>query len=122
MSKLVLALVDDLVFASRIQVEVEAAGAQLQRFASARSLRDAIRVERPALIIVDLDGMGFDGVAALQELREEPHADGVPRLAYGSHVEPERLAAAQAAGGTEAMPRSRFVQVLGSRIRGATGG
>jgi DNA-binding NarL/FixJ family response regulator len=121
MSKLVLALVDDLVFASRIQVEAENAGAQLQRLSSAKALRDAVRVERPALIIVDLDGMGFDGVAALQDLREEPAADGVPRLAYGSHVEPERLAAAAAAGPAEAMARSRFVQVLGERVRSAIG-
>lgn len=122
MSKLVLALVDDLVFASRIQVEADGAGAHFQRLGSAKALCDAVRVERPALIVVDLDGMGFDGVAALEALKDEPAADGVPRIAYGSHVEPERLHAAMTAGAKESLPRSRFVQVLGTRIREAIGG
>ncbi len=119
MGKLVMALVDDLIFASRIQVEAEGAGAQYQRIGSARALREAVRVEHPCLIIVDLDGMGFDGVAALEELREEPHADGVPRVAFGSHVDPERLQAATDAGATESLARSRFVKDLGAMIRAA---
>lgn len=110
--KLVLALVDDLIFASRIQVDVEQAGGRLKRVSSAKALVEAVGAERPALVVVDLEGMGFDGVAALQQLAEVPEADGVPRLAYGSHVEPARLEAAVAAGASDALPRSRFVREL----------
>ena len=76
------------------------------------ALAEAVRNERPDLIIVDLEGLGFDGVEALLALRDVPEAGGIPRLAYGSHVDAERLAAAAAAGATEVMPRSRFVREL----------
>lgn len=115
---LVLALVDDLVFASRIRVEVEQAGGTCQRFSTSQALLDAMRVERPALVIVDLEGMGFDGVQALRDLAESPDADGVPRIAYGSHVHAVTLEAAASAGAT-AWPRSRFVRELPERVRAA---
>ena len=120
MSSLVLALVDDLIFASRISADAARAGAEVQRVGSAAALKEAARHERPALIVVDLDGMAFDGVAALTELRDEPQLANVPKLAYGSHVDPERLDAATHAGAT-AMPRSRFVRDLQEWIARSTG-
>ena len=121
MARVVLALVDDLIFASRIELEAKNAGARLHRVGKIASMLEAVHGERPALVVVDLDGMGFDGVDALTQLAAEPHADGVPRLAFGSHVEPNRLEAARSAG-AEAMARSMFVKELGARIAAALGG
>lgn len=120
MPRPILALVDDLIFASRIGLEVEQAGGALRRVGTMKALAEAAHADRPALIIVDLDGMGFDGVAALEELREHPFADGVRRVVYGSHVDAARLQAAQDAG-AEAMPRSAFVRLLPEIVRAALG-
>jgi CheY-like chemotaxis protein len=119
-TKLVIALVDDLIFASRIGVEVEREGGTLHRVGSQPALVEAVRRARPALIVVDLEGMGFDGVAALAALKDEPAADGVERLAYGSHVASDSLDAATATGAT-ALARSQFVKQLGDRIKTAFG-
>ena len=120
MSRPILALVDDLIFASRIGVEVENAGGTLHRVGTMKALVEAIHAEHPSLIIVDLDGMGFDGVAAIDELRKHPQADGVRRVAYGAHVDATRLEAAKDAG-AESMPRSGFVRLLPEIVRVAMG-
>ena len=117
MSARILGLVDDLIFASRIQLEAEQAGAAFHRVGTTAAFGESLKTERPSLIIVDLDGMGFDGVAALEALRDEPAADGVPRIAFGSHVDADRLAAARDAG-AESMARSQFVKSLPALVRG----
>jgi DNA-binding response OmpR family regulator len=118
MSGLVLALCDDLIFASRIELESTRAGAAFRRVGTQAALQEVIRTSRPKLVVVDLDGMGFDGVAAIESLRDEREAAGVRVIAYGSHVEPERLAAALAAGAADSMARSEFVRRLPAEIRG----
>ena len=120
MPRPILALVDDLIFASRITIEAEHAGATMRRVGTMKALSEAIHNDRPALIIVDLDGMGFDGVAALEELKDHPYADGIPRVAFGSHVDATRLQAAQDAG-AQSMARSGFVRLLPEIIRTAIG-
>ena len=120
MARPVLALVDDLIFASRIQAEVERAGGSFRRVGTTKALTEALQNDKPALVIVDLEGMGFDAVAALVGLREVPVADGIRRVAFGSHVDTTRLEAASAAG-AEAMARSLFVKRLPDLAREASG-
>jgi CheY-like chemotaxis protein len=115
----VVALVDDLIFASRIRVEAENAGATLERVGSTSRLVEAVTRERPSLVIVDLDGMGFDGVTSVGALRADAVGDGVRIIAFGSHVDVERLEAARAAGCDAAMARSQFVRDLAGIIREA---
>ena len=117
MSRPVIALVDDLIFASKIQLAVEHAQGTFRRVGTARALSEAIHNDRPSLVIVDLDGMGFDAVAALIELREHGFADGIRRVAFGSHVDITRLEAAREAG-AEAMARSVFVRDLPAIVAG----
>lgn len=120
MTRPILALCDDLIFASRIQVEVEQAGGVFRRVGTAKALSEAIHNDRPGLVIVDLEGMGFDAVAALQDLRTHPFADGIRRVAFGSHSDEARLRAASDAG-AEPMPRSQFVKQLPVLVRKAGG-
>ena len=120
MKRLILALVDDLIFASRIEIAVEQSGGTFRRVGTARALTEAIHHDRPALIIVDLDGMGFDGVAALDDLRQHAFADGIRRVAFGSHVDLAKLEAAREAG-ADSMPRSAFVRDLPTLV-GTPGG
>jgi 2-keto-3-deoxy-6-phosphogluconate aldolase len=60
------------------------------------------------VVIVDLSRS--DAIDAIT--RAAAHA-GVRIVAYGSHVDDERLAAARSAGAHEVLPRSRFFARLG---------
>ncbi len=60
-----------------------------------------------AVVIVDLDALGAEPAPAIAALV----AMGAPVLAFGPHVQGERLAAARAAGAV-VLPRSVFLQRL----------
>jgi hypothetical protein len=75
---------------------------------SAVALGDRLVAGGVDQVIVDLsrrDAIDAIGLAAAQP--------GVRIVAYGSHVDDERLAAARAAGAHEVLPRSRFFARLG---------
>ncbi|MBY0229646.1 MAG: hypothetical protein K2W96_10240, partial [Gemmataceae bacterium] len=60
-------------------------------------LLDTVRKEAPACVLLDLHEAGLDVPKLLAELREACPA--MPRvIAFGSHVDAERLRAARAAG------------------------
>ena len=122
MSKVVLGLVDDLITASRLEVDVQQAGGAFHRLGTQRALTEALRTERPAMIVIDLDGMGFDGVATLEALKNVPAAAGIPCVAFGSHVDAERLQAALDAGAEASLSRSQFLKQLPARVKAAVGG
>jgi hypothetical protein len=54
---------------------------------------------------------GFAAVTAVRDLY------GIPIVGFFSHVQPERAAAARAAGCTWALPRSAFVRQLEGLLR-----
>lgn len=60
-----------------------------------------------AVVIADLDALGADPVPAVRSMVKA----GATVLAFGPHVEGERLAAARAAGAV-VLPRSAFLERL----------
>jgi DNA-binding NarL/FixJ family response regulator len=81
-------------------------GAVLVR--SAAALDERLAAGGVDLVIVDLSrGDALDAIVCASS------HDGVRVVAYGSHVDDDRLAAAQAAGAHEVLPRSRFFARLG---------
>lgn len=101
--KLVVALVADLIYASKISGTARAAGVPAECRRSWEST--AACLGNAAALIVDLQ-LGDDALAAIREARAQQPALHI--LAFGAHVEKELLAAASAAGATAAMPRSKF--------------
>jgi hypothetical protein len=94
----IVALAPDLMFATRIEATLGAAGHEVQL---AGSISEAA-VERADLLVCDLDREPPDAVAAL----------GVPVLGYYSHVNAETKNAADAAGIDLAVPRSRMAREM----------
>jgi hypothetical protein len=81
---------------------------------------DAVLVRTAAALADRLAGGEFDHVVvdlsrgdALDAIARASTHPGVRIVAYGSHVDDERLAAARAAGAHEVLPRSRFFARLG---------
>ncbi|HEX8741721.1 MAG TPA: hypothetical protein VF712_01175 [Thermoleophilaceae bacterium] len=91
----------DLLFGSRVEGALAAAGHSVTRFDSVESARSAAR--SADVLVVDLTDRSFDGTAL-------GGVDGVPTLGFYSHVEVDTRRAAEAAGFDLVVPRSRMAR------------
>jgi CheY-like chemotaxis protein len=117
----VVALVDDLMFLSRIREAAKGRGLEVR---SARSAADAMAGARAGarLVIMDLDSPRLPVSDTLAALRGEPSLRGLPVVGFFSHVEAQRGRDAAAAGCTTVLPRSAFVQKLDALLAAAASG
>jgi DNA-binding NarL/FixJ family response regulator len=109
----VLALTADLLFGSRLQAEVAAAGHELELIGDERRLRDRLADEAagaPALLIFDLTDERLDGAAALESLRDGGRLGSPATLAFYSHVDVAARERAERAGFDLIVPRSRMAR------------
>ena len=113
----VVALVDDLMFLSRIREAAARAGLSVR---AVRTVQDAVAAAAGArLFIADLDSPRLPVAETLSALAAEPSLAGLARVGFFSHVEVERGRAAEAAG-CRALPRGTFVQRLPEMLATAT--
>ena len=106
----VLALVRDLIFASKIAAGAKAVGVEC------RIIRDPTRLESQAsnLLLVDLNEPG-----AIEAAAQWQQASSRPVVGFVSHVDAERIEQARQAGLTRIMARSGFVEALPSLLTSA---
>jgi DNA-binding NarL/FixJ family response regulator len=111
----VVAVVDDLMFLSRIREAAKRQGAEVQAVKTAAAAAAACR--EGCLVIFDLDSSRLPVMEAIAAVTDDSAVAGVELVGFYSHVETERARAALAAGCKEVMPRSRFVQELDRLLR-----
>ena len=116
----VIAVVDDLMFVSRIR---EAAKGRALEVKTVRTAADALTAARAGarLVILDLDSPRLPTAAVLAELRADASLAALPIVGFFSHVEAQRGRDAAAAGCTTVLPRSAFVQKLDGLLAEAAG-
>ena len=104
----VLALVADLIFSSKITTTARAAGVAV------KVLRDPAKLagEPGGRLLVDLNVPG-----AIAAARQWISATGGQAIGFVSHVDTPTIEAARQAGITEVLPRGRFVQQLPELLR-----
>jgi PleD family two-component response regulator len=120
MKNRVLAVVEDILFASKIRAAAESLGVE---FARARNLESALhsaKSARPGLVIVDLHAEGFDPFLLAESFRTDQELVGVPLVGFFSHVQAELRERALQSGFTRALPRSQFVRDLNSILQGVS--
>jgi CheY-like chemotaxis protein len=107
----VVALVDDLMFLSRIREAARGHGLEVK---AARTAADTVSAARAGarLVIMDLDSPRLGIADALSGLRADPALAGLPVVGFFSHVDAQRGRDAAQAGCTTVLPRSAFVQKL----------
>jgi hypothetical protein len=103
----VVAIAPDLMFGSRIEETLRAAG---HRVTASPSASEA-PLDEADLLIADLDAASPDAVVGL----------GVPVLGYYSHVEVETRRAAEAAGVDLVVPRSRMAREMAVLVSSLVG-
>lgn len=120
-----LALVPDLLFGSRVQGSLAAAGHEVELIGDERRLRE--RLADPAapageLLIVDLTDAGLDGAGILESLAGAGQLAGVRTLAFFSHVDTPVRERATQAGFDLVVPRSRMAREGAELVAGLAAG
>ncbi|HEU4433686.1 MAG TPA: hypothetical protein VFR51_09830 [Pyrinomonadaceae bacterium] len=107
---IVLAIVDDMFFASKIRATAEAVGVEVS---FPRSLEKLVEKAREArLVMVDLHNTKIDPLAVGRELKSHEELKAVPLLGFFSHVHTDLQRSAVAAGYDKVIPRSVFARDL----------
>jgi CheY-like chemotaxis protein len=114
--RLVVAVVDDLMFLSRIREAAKRQGAEVRAVRTAADAAAACR-EGARLVILDLDTPRLPAMDAIAAVAGDPALAGVELVGFYSHVETERAREARAAGCRTALPRSAFVGQLDELLK-----
>ena len=108
---LVIALVDDLMFSSRVREAARGAALDVR---IARKTADVLEAARSgaALLVVDLDSRRLPWREAVASLRADPALAALPVIGFLSHVNADAAREARNAGCGQILARSAFVRDL----------
>lgn len=103
----VVALVSDLIFASRIQTTAKAVGATVVIARTVAQFHGAL-AQGTRLALVDMDADDAQACLRTAASRTPP----VPTVAFVSHIRADLAAAARQAGAAQVLSRSAFIDAL----------
>jgi DNA-binding NarL/FixJ family response regulator len=109
----VLALVPDLLFGSRVQGALTAAGNQVELIGDQARLRDRLADDAappPAVLVVDLTDDDLDGAGIVESLSRDGELRLTRTLGFYSHVDAPARERAKRAGFDLVVPRSRMAR------------
>lgn len=109
----VVALVDDLMFISRITEAAAPQGLEVTKVRTVAALVEACRLS-PRVVLVDLDSSRLPWAEGVAALRADPEMAELPVVGFYGHVHTEHARQGQQAGCTRVLARGAFVQQLGS--------
>ena len=109
---MILAVVDDLMFTSKIRTTASQLGVTVVVARSRAAALSAARAERPTLVILDLNSVRIEQRGIVADLKSDPALAGIATVGFASHVHTAVIEEARAAGVTEVMARSAFTQRL----------
>jgi PleD family two-component response regulator len=112
MSRVIIAVVDDMFFASKIRAVAEAVSSEISFPRSTEALIQKAREVKPGIIVVDLHNQKIEPAALAQALKADDELRGIPLLGFFSHVQTELQRNAIAAGFDRVIPRSVFARDL----------
>lgn len=109
----VLALTADLLFGSRIQGDLTAAGNEVELIADEARLRARLgATDKPVtdVLVVDLTDAELDGARIVETLTADGALNSVGTLGFYSHVDVQARERAERAGFDRVVPRSRMAR------------
>lgn len=109
---MIVAVVDDLLFSSKIRGAAQLGGQTIHFVRNAAAVIGEIREKQPGLVIFDLDRASLSPSATIAAVKAEPDLAHIPLVGYVSHVHADVIEAARRAGIDQVMARSAFVAQL----------
>jgi len=109
---LVISVVDDMFFASKIRAVAEAVGAEISSPRTVEGIVSKARETKPRLILIDLHNQRIEPLTLARELKSDDELRGIRLIGFYSHVETELQRNALAAGFDQVIPRSAFARDL----------
>jgi PleD family two-component response regulator len=114
---MILAVLDDLMFSSKIKTAATQLGVPLAFARSAASALAEMRKAAPSLVIFDLNNPRTDPLGIVAAMHADPDLAAIPTLGYVSHVDTPVIEAARRAGVNEIFARSAFTTQLADILK-----
>jgi CheY-like chemotaxis protein len=108
----IIAVVEDLFFASKISATAEHLGIEISYARNVPAALEAARQKMPALIIADLHAQKCDPFSLARLLKEDEQLKKIELVGFFSHVQTALPREALAAGYDRVLPRSAFTKQL----------
>lgn len=108
----ILAILDDLLFTSKIRSTAGHQGVTVTFARSPEAALAQMRLQAPTLVILDLNNPRIEPLGTIAAMRADPALASIPTVGYVSHVDSETIRAAREAGVHEVVARSAFAANL----------
>jgi PleD family two-component response regulator len=108
----ILAILDDLMFTSKIKAAAAHLGVPISFARSSDAALAGMRGSPPKLVIVDLSNPRTDPLGTVGQMKAEPALSAIPIVGFASHVQTDVIEAARRAGVDDVLARSAFTQRL----------
>jgi len=112
MPRHIIAVVDDLFFASKIRGTAEQIGVTTSFPRTADAVFESAAQDKPSLILCDLHSQKIDAIELVRNLKADEKTRDIPTLGFFSHVQMELQRTAKEAGFDRVLPRSAFAEQL----------
>jgi PleD family two-component response regulator len=109
---MILAVVDDLMFSSKIKTTATQLGVAVAFARSSAGALEQMRKETPTLVIFDLNSARTGPLETVAAMKADPALAAIPTIGFVSHVQAELIDAARTAGVGEVLARSAFTMRL----------
>jgi CheY-like chemotaxis protein len=107
-------------FTSKIKTTATGLGARVVFARSSEAALAAMRSERPALVILDLNNPRTDPLGVVAAMKADAALADIPTVGFVSHVQTELIDTARAAGVTNVVARSAFAMHLPQILTGVS--
>src|SRR3989441_4132025 len=109
---MIIAVLDDLMFTSKIKTTAGQLGVAVTFARSADAALSEMRKAAPSLVILDLNNARTNPLGIVASMKQDPALASIPTVGYASHVQVDVINAARQAGVGEVLARSAFTQQL----------
>jgi CheY-like chemotaxis protein len=108
----ILAILDDLMFTSKIRTAAGKLGVNVAITRSTDGAIERMVSNRPSLVIFDLNNPRIDALGTVAAMKATPSLAAIRTMGFVSHVDTGTTNAARAAGINDVLPKSLFTTTL----------
>ena len=119
-AKPIIVFAPDLLMRQQIVEGLKAAGVAARGAATPARFAAAL-TEGASGMIIELDGVGVDGVTLVTQLADAPTTAAVPLIGFCAHTRVDLIKGARAAGATKVVARGELIRRLPEIVRAVAG-